>query len=154
MMSESKITNQQSKICLAFLAATFVLVIAGCSTPQSRIKDHPRLFTDLPPEVREKVREGRIEVGFPQPAVYIALGEPDRIATRVEERGVVKEVWSYTGYEREPAAYTSFGLHSHGFHDHGFFGGPVWVDQRREYEKLRIVFGEDGNVRSIERTRR
>ena len=158
--SRSEIFNHKSKIGSIFCFAVLLTVAAvGCSTPESRIRENPGLFATFPAGVQERVRRGRVAVGFPRPAVRMALGEPDRVFTRTEAGGVVKEVWSYTGYEYESTTYSHAGLHGHSFHhghphlEHGFFE-PIRVERRRPYEKLRIIFGEDGTVRSIERMRR
>lgn len=70
------------------------LVLAGCATPSSRIQDNPDLFNALAPEVQAKVQAGQIGIGFPQEAVFLALGKPDREYTRTTADGQVV-VWSY-----------------------------------------------------------
>ncbi len=139
--------------CLALLS---ILAIAGCASPESRIKEKPEVFNSFPPDVQSKVRTGQVDIGYSKDMVYIALGKPDREYTRTTAEGTL-EVWSYTD------AYTTTERQritgdfrivdpQGGFrttHD------TVWadVDVSHEYEKLRIEFKNDV-VSAIERVNR
>jgi hypothetical protein len=72
-----------------------VAVLTACSTPQSRIDSHRAAFEKFPSEVQEKIRAGRVDIGFTPEMVRMALGEPARQLTRKTEEGEV-EVWVYT----------------------------------------------------------
>lgn len=128
------------------------LLLAGCSTPDARIKKNPELFAGFPPDVQANVKAGKIEIGYNKDMVYIALGKPDREYTRRTATGQF-EVWSYVG------TFSTI--------DRQLVSGPfrvrdpqrgyrtvydsVWVDvqQLHEYERLRVEF-EDGTVQAVE----
>ena len=136
--------------CLALLLAT------GCSTPQSRIKNNPAMFDQLPVEIREKVSAGEVDIGFSHDAVFLALGKPHRKYTRTTGEGQL-EVWSWVGtdyrYERQ--------LVNGSFRYRDSKGrmrtatDSVWIDVKHEveYERMRVEFENDA-VSAIERTRR
>src|ERR1039457_6798642 len=79
-------------IVLAALAGT--LWLAGCSSPQTRISDHPEVFAQLTPQEQALVRAGQVGLGFSTEAVKLALGQPDRITLRTDAMGQM-QVWHY-----------------------------------------------------------
>lgn len=48
---------------------------AGCSTVSSRIRAHPAMFAQLPPDQQALVRSGRVAVGSGPAAVSLAFGD-------------------------------------------------------------------------------
>lgn len=134
-----------------------LLMVSGCvSTPASRIRKNPELFSSFPPEVQAKVQQGRVEVGFTRDMVRLALGLPHRIYTRVTEAGQV-EIWVYTSY-RYVSQYVPM--------DSGYYyrdrAGRIrrsydtmWVDNGYsiEYPALRLEFVGD-KIKAIERQQR
>jgi len=132
------------------------LLLAGCATPESRIKKNPEAFAALPAEIQEAVRKGQVNVGFSADAVFLALGKPDREYTRQTEAGQTM-IWSYVGYTTTTTRQQVEGR----FRVRDSKGSTrtvydtVWVDVdvRNEYEKLRVEL-QDGTVRSIERMQR
>ena len=141
----------KGKAWLALAAA----LLAGCATPAARIKRNPDAFAQFPPEVQEKVRQGRIELGFTRPMVYIALGDPQRIYDRVSA-GRTNEVWAYTGEqgrpEPRPVATTYWYRCADG--RLRLMQDWVWMDAWRgvEIDLLRVEF-EGDIVRAIESLR-
>ena len=136
--------------------AVLALFVAGCSTPQSRIKKNPELFAGFPEDVQTNVRAGRIDIGYTKDMIFIALGKPDRQYSRQTATGTT-EVWAYITYEitteRQRIDGRFRGRDSTGVYR--TVDGPAWVDvqQKREYEKLRVEF--EGNVvKAIERMER
>lgn len=119
------------------------LVLAGCSTIDSRIKDKQEAFDAYPAEVQAAVREGKVKVGFTPEQVEIALGKPDRIYSRTKT-GVESEVWAYT--DNSPSFGVGLGVG---------VGGPVGlgagVNSRDYYyrDRMRVVF-ENGAVSELE----
>src|SRR5262245_45566136 len=81
-----------------FALAAVLALFAGCSTPESRIRQNPQLFAQLTPEDQELIRKGKVAVGFTGEMVRLALGEPDRFTTRESEAGS-REIWHYVTYE-------------------------------------------------------
>ena len=130
-------------------------LVAGCATPERRIRQNPALFASFPAQVQENVRKGMIEVGYTHDMVRIALGLPDFVYERSVEGGKV-EIWAYTAtqftssYVPVDASYwyrTREGR-LHIMHDW------AWVDvsQRHEYDVMRVEFSND-KVTAIERLR-
>ena len=145
--------NPIIRSCLAVLS---VLAIAGCATPESRIKEKPDAFNSFPPEVQSKVRTGQVDIGYSKDMVYIALGKPDREYTRTTAEGTV-EVWSYTDRYTTTERQRITGDFRIVDPQGGFrtTHDTVWadVDVSHGYEKLRIEF-KNGNVTAIERVNR
>ena len=139
----------------SWLAAGLLAVLAGCATPESRIRKNPAAFEALPPDVQAAVRQGQIGMGFSSEAVELALGRPDRLYTRQTEAGTA-EVWSYVGYtttlERQRVEGRFRVRDGSGYRT---VTDSVWVDvdRRSEYEKLRVEF-TGGRVSAIERVKR
>jgi hypothetical protein len=130
------------------LVAGLALLLAACSTPESRIAGRQAIFDSYPPDVKQKIRAGHIDIGFTPDMVRIALGEPDRVATRQTETGGI-EVWGY----RDPAPRFSFGigLGTGGYHS-GAAGGVAVSTGNNNYssdEKMRVEF-RAGLVSAIE----
>ena len=137
----------------AFLAiAALAIVTAGCATPQSRIKQNPELFATFPPEVQANVQAGKIDVGYTHDMVEMSLGKPDRKYTRKAAAGNA-EVWSYVSYytstDRQRIKADVRVRDSSGVTR--TVNDWFWVDvqQRNEYERLRVEF-EGDKVSAIE----
>lgn len=142
------------------MAAGAALLFASCaSTPESRIRENPEAFNRLSPQDQELVRQGQVAIGFDKEMVRLAVGEPDRIWSRVDTEGA-SEAWSYTTYESADGypLYTGFYHRYHRYHPyHGFYGGfghpyyPYYLSYpgRREREVFKVVFKED-RVVSVE----
>jgi hypothetical protein len=132
------------------------LLMAGCSTVESRIRDNPQVFESLSPSDQALVRRGQIRVGLPKSAVLLALGKPDHMRNGVR-MGRSFEAWIYTTTQTEfvPGYYP--GLYQFGYYRYhryfpyhrfgGFYGdfyGP-FLDDTISYEvPLRTVFFENG----------
>ncbi len=145
--------KQLGKWALCGVAA---LLMAGCSTPESRIKQHPDMFASFSPDIQARVRQGQVDVGFNKDMVFIALGEPQRKYSRTTATGA-SEVWSYVGTytttERQLVT-GDFRVRS----NEGIFRtvhDSAWVDvqQEHEYEQLRVEF-ENNQVKAVERIER
>lgn len=138
------------------LVPALALLLAGCATPENRIKKHPELFDGLPADVQAQVRKGQIGVGFSEDAVFLALGKPDRMYTRQAETGTT-EIWSWVSYtttrDRQQVQYRGRVRDSKGA-SHSVTD-TIWVDvdSRNEYEKLRVEI-RDKKVFAIERIQR
>ena len=142
------------KLPFVLLAA---LLLVGCATPEARIRRNPALFASFPPEVQARVRQGHIALGFSQPAVRMALGDPDRVYHRITSTNTANEVWAYTSYDyrSDPQFVTVLSPVS----DLRMFStvSPnivlVDVQQRTEFESLRVEF-EGELVKAIEALKR
>ena len=98
------------------LAAGFVL--AGCTTPETRIRQNPAAFDRATPAQQELIRHGKVAIGFDESLVQLALGVPDRIAERTSAEGK-SVIWHYVDYE----TYDGVILYR-GWYHRGFGGGP------------------------------
>jgi hypothetical protein len=128
------------------LAVSTVLILAGCSTPETRINEHPEIFQSLSAKDQALVSRGQIRTGMSQDAVWLGWGQADsRIAGAM--RGQSTETWIYTttaaypyggygygpyGYPYGPYGWGGFGGFGgvgvfHGGHRFVFFGSP-WYD--------------------------
>jgi len=81
--------------------ATGALILASCSTPQTRISDHPSLYQSLSPRDQALVRYGRIRPGMSRNAVWLAWGSPDR-KILANTQGRTTETWIYIGLMTYP----------------------------------------------------
>ena len=145
--------NSISRSCLAVLS---LIALAGCATPESRIKEKPEVFNSFPPEVQSKVRTGQVDIGYTKDMVYIALGKPDREYTRTTAAGSFV-VWSYTDRYTTTERQRITGDFRIVDPQGGFrtTRDTIWadVDVPHEYEKLRLEFKDDA-VSAIERVNR
>jgi outer membrane protein assembly factor BamE (lipoprotein component of BamABCDE complex) len=76
-------------------ALVIFLLLSGCSTPQTRFEEKPEVAKSLTKAQREAALQGKVIEGMSPDAVWLALGEPDRIAKGVE-KDVKKETWIYS----------------------------------------------------------
>jgi len=149
-----KVRNPKILLVRAFIGLTFVL-LAGCSTINSRIKANAAYFDTLPIETQEKLRKGIVEVGDTTDMVYIAMGAPsEKHSTRSTARD--RETWIYkvhysdwvgrafVGYRRV-VVYDEKTKRTYVYHQ------PVYEDLYRERteERIRIEF-DRGVVSAIE----
>jgi hypothetical protein len=131
-------------------------VLAGCASPDSRIKDNPGAFSQLPPDQQAMVKQGQIGLGMPEGAVEIAMGKPDRVSERVDASGTQK-IWHYTDVDTYDAVGPAYPWSPWGgFHRHYY--GPFYYPPgayavypvATETDRIRVVF-KDGKVVAVER---
>lgn len=146
------------KITTLLAAGAALLFAAGCQTVDSRIKENPQAFAGLDAETKAKVKQGIIDLGFSEDAVYLALGAPDQ---KRESRSATgsQTVWVYnTYYERYDG--TRFAGYSRRVYFDPYLKSyrvhylPVYADAYRPevQENIRVVF-ENGRVTQIEQTK-
>lgn len=85
------------------------LLLAGCasSTVESRKKERLAAYQALPPDQKELVDKGQIQVGMSQDAVYVAWGEPAQILQSETGDGLLTR-WLYHGSWTEETRYWTF----------------------------------------------
>jgi hypothetical protein len=140
------------RVVLSMTAATAVM-LAGCASPQSRIRQNPELFVQLTPEQQEMIRGGQVDLGFSAEMVRLALGEPDAYSLRRDLDGT-SEIWSYVTYEH-PRGHP---LYRGWYHRYHRWGDPLYpyylsTPARRERERLRVIF-KHGQVTAVEQEAR
>jgi hypothetical protein len=114
---------------LLALSVASGLLLASCSTTQTRISERPEVFNALSPTDQALVQQGRIREGMSQDAVYIAWGAPNQRGPG-RFRGRATETWIYFNtaagdYYPPPFAYGigGYGRLRGGFGPRGRFGG-------------------------------
>lgn len=129
------------------LCALASLTLAGCSSPDSRVRSHQAEFASWPPDVQQKVKAGQVDVGFTPEMVRVAFGEPDRTYTRTTANGT-SEVWSYDDHGPK----FSIGLGMGTSRGSSAYGGGVAVGNNtfERDEVMRVIF-DGGKVSAIER---
>jgi len=128
--------------------ATGALILTSCSTPETRISDHPDLYQSLSARDRALVSQGEIRQGMSRNAVWLAWGSPDQKII-ANMRGHPTETWIYIYYATYPyypyygpygpygpgvgysLGYTTVGVATGTTHHHGgcnfvFFGDPFY----------------------------
>ncbi|HKS03952.1 MAG TPA: hypothetical protein VJR49_01235 [Chthoniobacterales bacterium] len=98
------------------LAATSMVILASCSTPQTRISDHPDLYQSLSQRDRALVNQGNIRVGMSRTAVWLAWGSPDRKIVG-NMGGGSTETWLYIYYATYYPPYGPWGYFGDPFYD-------------------------------------
>ena len=130
----------------------FSVVLAGCITPEARrerrIAENIELFYEFPEEVREAIRRGKVEIGFDEDMVRLALGSPDRVSRRKDVDEDLAN-WQYfrlvteLEWVRMPVPYTDKKGRSRVRHE--------WFPNLREEEELKIqVEFSKGKVVAVE----
>jgi hypothetical protein len=87
MKSHSKWLTSYLMICMT--------IFLSCSTPDSRIQKNQDLFNSYPAEVQKNIRAGKVDVGYTEDMVRMALGDPDQTTVNKTAQGEVP-VWTYT----------------------------------------------------------
>lgn len=131
-------------ILFSVLAA---VLFTGCQSLDSRISKNQAQFDTWPAEVQQKIRAGRVDIGFTPEQVRVALGEPDRKYSRTTESGS-SEVWAYFGGRSG----FSLGLGVSNGYRGGAYGAGVGYDTTTygaDDERVRVIF-EKGAVASVE----
>jgi hypothetical protein len=82
-------------LTLTMLAST--LILAACSTVETRISGHPEIYQSLSPRDQALVSQGQIRDGMSPNAVWLAWGSPDRKIVG-NMRGRSTETWVYVHY--------------------------------------------------------
>lgn len=140
------------------LLATLILagglvLLSGCSTPETRISKNPEVFARLTPEQQQLIKEGKVALGFDMPMVKLALGEPDRVRIRTDAQGT-SEIWRYITYEADDGMILYSGFYHRYYYGMGdpFYPYYLSYPRRHEHERFRVVFRE-GKVVTIEHER-
>jgi hypothetical protein len=147
----------KTKTSLLYCAAALGAVwLAGCSTPETRIRDNPEAFARLNPDQQALVKTGQVGIGFDMSAVKLALGEPDRITLRTNAAGQT-QVWHYVEYVYYDSGFIYPGPYYGGWgRRHGGWGGwggwwgyePYGIRPAQAFDRFRIEF-KDGKVSAI-----
>jgi hypothetical protein len=134
------------------ISLLLLLLLAGCASPARRIEKNQELFDSFPVATQARIRGGKIDLGFTEDMVRIALGDPQRMLVRRTATDT-RDIWLYLDtiqqYERQHADID--GLSLYGPNGGGAVGGTAWFNvlQEKEILKMRTEF-KDGRVVAIE----
>lgn len=111
------------KVLLLLVAGA---LLSGCaSTIEDRRKERLAAYAALPGEQQSLVDTGRIKVGMPKDAVYIAWGKPDRVIQGESSQGAT-ESWVYYGSYLAPYRYWNYGGYYAPYHyRHYYYHSPM-----------------------------
>jgi hypothetical protein len=123
------------------------LILAGCSTPETRIKGNLEAFNKATPQQQEMIKKGEVALDFTPDLVRLAIGDPDSVRHRVDKHGE-SEVWIYRVYEAEAGTILYSGYYHRYYRD--IYPYYDTVIHRKAHEIGRITFA-GGKVVSIER---
>jgi hypothetical protein len=133
------------------LCLVSAVLLAACSTtPEQRIAKNTALFDTYPPQVRQKIRAGQVEIGYTPDMVRLALGEPSRVFSRQTETGAA-ELWIY--HDKGPRFSFGVGVGSYGRHSGTSVGVSTSSGGYDPEEKMRVEF-RDGRVSAVEYVKR
>jgi hypothetical protein len=123
-------------------AALCAVLLAGCDTPESRIKDSPQVFARLNPDQQALVKNGQIAVGF------------DMETVKHTDSTGQHQVWHYVTY----ADYQGVVIYGGYWHRYRGWGGPYFYGGVPYYngypavvhDRIRVEFDSNNLVKSIE----
>jgi len=114
------------------------IILASCSTTETRISNHPEIYQTLSPRDQALVSHGQIRAGMSENSVWLAWGSPEQKAVG-NMRGRATETWIYItytaapygyGYPYGPWGFNSFGsvavFRTHHHRSFVFFGDPFF----------------------------
>lgn len=125
-----------------------IAVLAGCATPEARIKRNQEIFNALEPRDQALIREGKVAVGFTPDMVRLAVGDPDQRWVRTDAAGRT-EIWSYTTYDSVGGAPLYRGYYHRYYGGYPFYYDSLYYNNARAREYFKVTFGE-GKVTTIE----
>ena len=99
-------------------SAAAALAFSACSTPQTRISEHPDVYQRLSHTEQSLVTRGKVRIGMSPTAVWLAWGSPDR---RIVDNmgGGPTHTWVYTYYVIYPPCPSYSPLDE-------YFGAPLY----------------------------
>ena len=130
---------------VVFLAIA-TTALACASTPAKRIEENQSLFDGYPVQVQENLKMGKVDVGYDEDMVHMALGEPDQTSIELTEEGETT-FWAYT--RSRPRVSIGLGGGSFGGGGGGGVGGGLGVGSGGGREYTAIVEFREGKVTRV-----
>jgi hypothetical protein len=131
----------------SILMILVAVLTSSCAspTPQSRKRERPAGYSELSPEFKTVVDQGKIKLGMPMDAVYIAWGKPSQVLEGESPQGHIT-TWIYSGTTFEEYRYWSYHPHAYG---RNYWSEPYLARDYipRKYVRAEVVF-QDGLVKS------
>src|SRR5687768_12722035 len=99
---------------LFVLPSVLALLVTGCatSTIESRKQERYSAYSNLPVDGRNLVDEGKIQIGMPMDAVYIAWGKPAQVLEQQTPAGTMV-TWLYHGTHLQEHRYWRYQPYHH-----------------------------------------
>ena len=85
------------------------LLLAGCHTPTTRVRDYPVSQAQFDAKTRDKIKRGIIEPGFTPEMVYRALGKPTEPASSIVD-ATRDGTWIYRDFHRDDRDFVPAGF--------------------------------------------
>src|SRR4051812_14588617 len=128
-------------------AVAVALILSGCATHNVQTRKQERLseYSQLPPQLQSLVDNGKVKVGMPKEAVYIAWGKPSQVVNGETPNGPL-ETWLYYGTAWDENRYWNYRPYPAGT----FYYSEPYMDRDyvpRSYVKAQADF-ENGVVSS------
>ena len=126
-----------------------LLVLCGCASApklEDRKQEKYGAYSQLSPETRALVDQGKIAIGMPMDAVYIAWGKPSEIAAGESAQGSIT-TWLYYGtYLQEHRYWDTRRWYTRGRYH--YYGGPTLETDYvpRGFKQGEVIF-QNGLVR-------
>lgn len=128
-------------IMAGMISVIAIAALSCASTPEKRIEENQTLFDSYSAEVQANLRLGKVDVGYDEDQVQMALGEPDETSTELAEDGETL-IWGYT--RSRPRV--SIGLGGGSFGGGGGLGGGIGLGSGGRREYTAIVEFREGKV--------
>lgn len=138
-------TRDPARPAWAALVPCVLVALVACATREARIQEEQSLFDRYPPEVQQRIRDGRVEVGDTEEMVRMTLGAPSQTSLVTDEEGDFVQ-WIYA--TSKPAV--SVGIGSGGYrYGGGGVGGGIRVGSPARTDYRAIVEFQDGLVTRV-----
>ncbi len=96
--------------CLVILMS---LMLVGCESISTRIKERSAVFENWAPATQQRIRTGELKVGDNTDMVYIVLGNPDSTEDIPREDGSTLSIWNYLKLKQQFMAEETVGYEDH-----------------------------------------
>ena len=137
------------KAVARWILLVLLVVLSGCATTpklEKRREERSAAYSSLSPELRALVDQGRIKVGMPMDAVYIAWGKPSQVVEGESSQGPIT-TWLYYGTAYEEYRFWNY----HPFYPYGaYYSSGPYLDRDyipRNYVQAEVTF-QNGLVTS------
>ena len=146
------------RLLTTLMLAASLGFLTGCQSVDDRIKQKPEVFAGLDAATQDKIKQGIIDLGFSEDAVYLALGTPDQKRESVTIAGK-STTWIYNTYYTRYDGTQMIGYQRRLYYDpylrsYRVYYQPAYAEVYRDEkeERIRVVF-KDGKVSVIEQTK-
>jgi hypothetical protein len=146
------------RLLTTFMLAASLGFLAGCQTVDDRIKQKPEVFAGLDTATQDKIKQGIVDLGFSEDAVYLALGAPDQKRESATAAGKTV-TWIYNTYYTRYDGTQMIGYERRVYFDpflktYRVYYHPAYVETYRDEkeERIRVVF-KNGKAAVIEQSK-